>query len=90
MSVWGIAYSDKTVSQLEIINRPIRQQILNRLEWLASNFDTIQPTPLHGEWKGFFKLRIGDWRVVYDFESAKQLIRVHQIDRRDKVYKKRK
>ena len=40
--------------------------------------------------KGFFKLRIGDWRMVYDFEREKNLITIHAIDNRNRVYKKLK
>lgn len=33
--------------------------------WLGSNFEKVAGEPLSGEFKGAFKLRIGDWRVVY-------------------------
>jgi mRNA interferase RelE/StbE len=35
------------------------------LDWFSSNFEKLALEPLSGEFKGAFKLRIGDWRVVY-------------------------
>lgn len=43
--------------------------------------------PLHGEWKGFFKLRVGSWRVIYNVDYFKKIITIHYIDSRDKIYK---
>ena len=44
------------------LDKPIAQRVLNRLRWLADNFEAITPEPLTGEWKGLFKLRIGgEW-----------------------------
>ena len=88
MREWRIEYTDKVLAELEVLDRPVRRQIIDRLEWFAEHFHELTPAPLHGDWKGFFKFRIGDRRVVYNFESSKQLIRVHQIDRRDKIYKR--
>jgi len=36
--------------------------LLRKLEWLRENFSLITPEPLKGEFKGLFKLRIGDYR----------------------------
>jgi len=90
MGSWDVEYTGKVLSELAKLDKPLRRQIIDRIEWFAEHFDELTPAPLHGEWKGFFKFRIGDWRVVYHFESPKQLIKVHQIDRRDKIYKRRK
>lgn len=89
MGRWELKYSDASLKDLEKIDRPVRREIIDRLEWLATHFDEITPSPLHAEWKGFFKFRVSGWRVVYDFESAHGVVKIHQIDRRDKVYKRR-
>lgn len=67
MSEWRIEYTDKVLVELEALDRPMRRQIIDRLEWFAEHFDELTPAPLHGDWKGFFKFRIGDRRVVYHF-----------------------
>ena len=87
MSGWRIEYNDKILNDLAKLDRPVRRQIIDRFEWFVDRFDDVTPSPLHGDWKGFFKFRVGDWRIVYDFDSSRRLIRVYQVDRRDKVYR---
>ena len=90
MGAWRVELVLKAQDDLAKLDRAVRQRVINRLEWLATNFDSIKPEPLHGDWKGFFKLRTSNWRAAYNFDSSTHLITVHQIDPRDKIYKKRR
>ena len=87
---WRVEFSKVGERDLGVLDRPIRREIIDRLEWLSANFDSITPLALHGQWKGFFKLRVGDWRIVYKFDFSKQLIDVRLIDHRSKIYKRNK
>ena len=70
--------------------KALAQRVLNRLRWLAENFDVITPEPLTGPWRGVFKLRVGDYRVLYTFSRAEPpTITVHLIKHRREVYKTR-
>jgi mRNA interferase RelE/StbE len=55
---------------------------------LDANFDVVRPKPLHGSRDGFFKLRVGDLRVVYSFDREAHLIQVHLIGNRNDIYKR--
>ena len=57
--------------------------------WFTTNFQNITPLPLGGRWKGFFKLRVEDWRIIYEVSHDSRLVIVHAIDTRDKIYKRR-
>ncbi|TAL27538.1 MAG: hypothetical protein EPN94_01275 [Nitrospirae bacterium] len=39
--------------------------MVNKISWLSQHFNNITPEPLSGDMSGQFKLRVGDWRVVY-------------------------
>lgn len=54
----------------------------------VAHFDETVPLPLGGDFKGFFKLRIGDWRIVYEVKGIEQEIIIHAVDKRDKIYKR--
>jgi mRNA interferase RelE/StbE len=69
------------------LDKPIAQRILNKLRWLAEHFDALTPEPLTGEWKGLFKLRIGDYRALYTFNRTEQKLTVHLVKHRREVYK---
>ncbi|MCX6638934.1 MAG: type II toxin-antitoxin system RelE/ParE family toxin [bacterium] len=61
--------------------------MLRKIKWLAENFDAISPEELAGPWKGVFKLRVGDYRILYTGDRLKQDIVIHFIRHRREVYK---
>jgi len=62
---------------------------LDKLDWLAVNFSVYRPEPLVGSFGGLFKLRIGDWRVVYSIDYKNETLIVLIVDHRSKIYKRR-
>ncbi len=68
------------------LDKPVAQRVLNKLRWLAENLDAVTPESLTGQWKGVFKLRIGDYRALYTFDKTKRRITIHLIKHRRKVY----
>ncbi len=67
---------------------PVARHILGRIEWLAEHLEEITPEPLHRDLTGLFKLRDGDYRVIYEPLRKKRLIVVHEIGHRRDIYKK--
>lgn len=64
----------------------IRQRLAKRLDWLIEHFDEIQPEALTGKWAGYFKMRVGDYRVLYQVDRAQQRITISRIRHRREVY----
>lgn len=89
MSYWVLEFAPEAEQDLAKLDRDLRRRINEKLDWLQAHFDKITPSALGDEWRGFFKLRIGDWRVIYKVEWDRNLIIVWIIDRRDKVYKRK-
>lgn len=72
---------------MDRLDTKTQTRVINKLRWLVENFDNVSPLSLGGPWRGFFKLRIGEWRIIYEIERGKRLVTVHQINLRDKIYK---
>ena len=87
---WRVEFSKTGERDLGALNRSERRKIVERLEWFAENFEHVTPLPLHAEWHDFFKLRVGDWRIIYRFDQRESLIAVHVIGHRSKIYKRRR
>lgn len=87
MSSWKIFFSEDAESDLSKLTNTVRQRVIEKLEWLASNFDLVTPTPLTGSFSGFYKLRVGDWRVIYEIDWEKNKIVVVIVKHRSDVYK---
>lgn len=86
---WQIKFEPEAEADLERLGEAVAQRIIERLSWLESNFDAITPLPLGYEWRGHFKYRVGDWRVIYRISWEDYLIIIEVVNRRDRIYKKR-
>jgi len=78
--------AEKTLGDLDTL---VAERVLRPLRWLVANVDVVRPNPLHGSLGGFFKLRVGDVRVVYSLDRNARLVQVHLIGNRDEIYKRR-
>lgn len=88
MAAWLVEFSTGAARDLERVDRRVRGRIIAKIEWLAAHFDAVVPLPLGGEFADFYKVRVGDWRVLYAVEWQRQCIIVHYVGRRDEVYKR--
>lgn len=56
----------------ELINNPIQREDVK---------------PMLGEWKGYYRIRIGNIRLIFWLDQVKKIIYVDHIGPRDDVYK---
>ncbi|HBG92214.1 MAG: hypothetical protein A3J81_02945 [Nitrospirae bacterium RIFOXYB2_FULL_43_5] len=80
-----VQWEKEALDDLQIIDHPIVKRILNKISWLSQHFNSITPDPLSGDMSGQFKLRVGDWRVVYIIEADAIVIKA--VGHRREIYK---
>ena len=78
---------DAAEDDLTRLDLAVAQRIISRIQWLAEHFDEIKPELLTGTLTGFFKLRSGDYRIIYQVRRDQNLIVIHRIGHRREVYK---
>ncbi|MBD1846944.1 type II toxin-antitoxin system RelE/ParE family toxin [Cyanobacteria bacterium FACHB-63] len=83
---YAIELTNDAISALEKLSQKNQKRVLRKLEWLADNFDELDPIPLTGDLSGLFKLRVGDYRVLYTFSETAELLTVHRIRHRSEIY----
>jgi mRNA interferase RelE/StbE len=76
---YSVTFEPESITDLDLITDFIRLRILNKIEWLAINFEQITPLPLTREWSGFYKLRVGDYRVIYEFDRESRIIIIVRV-----------
>ena len=76
----------KASRDLAKLDKPIARRVVRRLQWLAENLDQSRSEKLTGGLAGLYKLRVGDYRVVYQIICEEQVILVHAIGHRREVY----
>lgn len=90
MNGWKFDITDQGKADLQNLDSEVQQRVLEKLMWFTENFGNFAPIPLGGAWRGFFKLRVGDWRIVYEINYSEHIITVHAVDNRNKIYKKQR
>ncbi len=79
-----ISYKASVEKDLKRLDRPIAARIVKKLEQVLGG-DPDTGEPLVGEFKGCFKYRIGDHRVIYT--KAVDGILVLRIGHRKEIYR---
>jgi mRNA interferase RelE/StbE len=86
--MYQIRILDAAAQELARLDRVVARRIVNRIRWLADNLDDIKPEALTGDLFGLYKLRIGDYRVLYELLHSEQVIVIHLIGHRREIYRK--
>lgn len=90
MSRPSLEFSKDAANDFAGLDRTVQRQISEKLDWFLENFNSLFPIPLTGEFREFFKLRAGDWRIFYKVDWKGQKVIVEYIKNRSKAYKKRR
>ena len=81
----SLKWSNDALEDLAHIDTVIAQRIVAKAQWLEKNFTDIMPEKLHRDLKGLYKLRVGDYRVVYSV--CKDTLIAHSVGHRRDIYK---
>ena len=81
-----VEYQPEALNDLEKLAQSVRKRIVKKIIWLSENFEQINPQSLSADLSGFFKLRVGDYRVIYEFDSEEEVISIDRVRHRREVY----
>jgi mRNA interferase RelE/StbE len=84
--MWKVTYTKQALASFEKLGKSVRVRMYDKLNWLAENFADISPEPLSGDRAGSYKLRVGDYRVIYEYFQSDERIRVLEAGHRSEVY----
>lgn len=68
------------------LDRAVAARIVNKLRVLAANARVVKHQALKGEFSALYRLRVGDYRVIYELDHNRRLIVVAIIGHRSDVY----
>lgn len=74
--------ADKSITRFPL---RIQNKIDQAFERIKQN--PISGAKLHGDLSGFYKYKIGDYRVIYEFDPKISTVNVLKIEHRQGVYK---
>lgn len=85
MSSISIRWERRAAKELAGLPKEHQQRVFDAVTSLRG--DPLKGTVLSAEWKGFRRLRVGSYRVIYAFDGAVLLVSVVRIGHRREVYR---
>ena len=82
--MFSLIYSDLSLKQLKNLGKELQIRIISSLERIR-----IRPYPHVKKLVGssYFRLRVGDYRVILEIKSDKLIIFVIELGHRKEIYK---
>ena len=84
---WSVEFGRRAEKQLAKLDATVRARLLRKLAQVAGTDDShLAADPLVGDWSGFWRYRVGDYRVIVRIDDAVVTIFVIDIGHRSSVY----
>jgi mRNA interferase RelE/StbE len=82
LQVWSRTFSEA----FDSLPRSVRDAVQRKVDEMGTRLQTFPHSRLQG--RSEFKLRIGDYRVLYELDAAQGRIYLHYVGHRRNIYKK--
>jgi mRNA interferase RelE/StbE len=82
-----IELTNSALKELSRLDKIIAQQIITKTRWLSENIDMTSLSALTADFNGLFKLRVGNYRIIYSINYQDKIITIHSIGHRRDIYK---
>lgn len=74
----------RVIKFLQKLNENDRKRIFSAIEKLEDPFS--QPYEKVKGRKDLYKIRVGDYRIIYRVDKENKIVSVHLVDKRERVY----
>ena len=86
MAYWTISFSKGAEKQLYKLDKPVQDRILRYLHQRVIHNARGLGKPLVAEKTGFWRYRVGDYRVVAELREKELIVEVIRVGHRKEVY----
>ena len=86
MARYGLEVKDKAVKELSRVRPDVGRRLLRSIESLASDPRPKQSHKL-SESENSYRLRVGDYRVLYQVDDEARLVTIFKVGHRREVYR---
>jgi len=84
---YSLSIKRQAAKKLQSLSKPERIRIAEKLELLRFNPDSQELDTKKLEGEPYYRLRVGDWRIIYDRQDELKIIAVEKIKPRGDAYK---
>ena len=84
---YAIRIKESAARELQRIPRPERERLIAAIDRLAEN--PFAGSALKGELRGLRRIRVGDYRLIYEVQESDLVVLVLRAAHRREVYRRR-
>ncbi|MCY4578730.1 MAG: type II toxin-antitoxin system RelE/ParE family toxin [Chloroflexi bacterium] len=86
---WTIEYTRRAQTQLGRLDRRTARRIIDYMEQRIAESDNPRNTgrAMRGPLRGFWRYRVGDYRLICDIQDNVLTVLVLRVGRRDQIYR---
>lgn len=86
---YSVRYKKTAERKLKKLDPSVRERIMM---WVEKNLEGCENPrtkgkALEGEWEGYWRYRVGNYRLVADIQDDKIIILIVNVDKRNDIYK---
>ena len=85
--MWDIFFTKKAQKQINALDKTIQSKFKKVIAEKLKTNPALYLEPLLGDMAGYYKFRIGDYRLICEKEEQKLIIIVIEIGHRKEIYK---
>jgi len=87
MNAFSVILTPEAQRDMLRLDPTVQTRILNRIAWMGENAELLHHHAMKGdEWRGCFKYRVGDYRIIYQLEQSSHRMTVLKVGHRREVY----
>lgn len=80
--------NSKVLKRLKKLDPQIRKKIIVKLDWVCEQEEPLFFARRLVDYElGEFRLRVGDWRVVFDVDEKNKVLKILDVDHRKNIYR---
>lgn len=83
--MFNVGYSNRAKKFLEKADKILVKRLIEKIEKLKKDPIIPDTKKIEGS-KGLFRVRVGDYRILYEIDHKNNLIGIVKIDKRPKIY----
>ncbi|MGB3493637.1 MAG: type II toxin-antitoxin system RelE/ParE family toxin [Elainellaceae cyanobacterium] len=87
MKAYDIIFQPSVEKDLRKLSRQNCDRVMQQIESLAANPFPTKVTKLTGT-EGLYRIRVGDYRVIYEVSSEEKFVLEHYVRHRRDAYRK--
>ncbi len=84
---YHLDFTESGKNSIKSLDKNIQQRVFDKLKWFIQNIDNLTPLPLKSNLSGLYKLRVGDYRIIYEINLTGKVVTVHKVGHRKEIYK---